>query len=199
MDEGLAGPRPVRLGSVASGTGVPMKLATSLAAALLLVLGACSGEPEVLEPDPSASSAEQPSVPEQPDVAGEESDSGAATFVRYWLDTSDYAALSGDTKTLRRLSDPACGGCFEYIDLYERTYEAGGYFRGGEQAMEDVSVRDEGSGRRLVFAEVSLSDGAFKKDEKSTEVDTQASSNRVAFTVEYRNDQWLMTEQAVED
>jgi hypothetical protein len=75
-----------------------------------------------------------------PAQASEDSPEGAAAFVKHYVDVFNYAAATGDVDELSELSSPDCEGCQKYIDLYRDTYEAGGYFRGGDWKIGDVEL-----------------------------------------------------------
>ena len=99
-------------------------------ALLLMLLVGCSSDPEPKEPGPSA----KPTItaPTMPPQAKENTHEGAAAFVDHYVKVLNYAAATGDVEELSRLSSPKCDGCQKYIKLYRETYEAGGYFKGGE-------------------------------------------------------------------
>jgi hypothetical protein len=102
---------------VGSDRGITMSVVTRAAVvAALLLAAACSGEPKILEPGPTASSSsrnvEKPRVPKQ---AQQSTDEGAASFASYWIDTFNYAAKTGDTEELERLSTK-CPPCRQFAD-----------------------------------------------------------------------------------
>ena len=117
--------------------------------ATALVLGACSSDPAPKEPDPSKpttpSATPAAALPTMPPQASEDSPEGAAAFVKHYVDVFNYAAATGDVKELSRLSAPDCEGCQKYIDLYQKTYKAGGYYRGGGWKIGDIDLRRSGS------------------------------------------------------
>ena len=131
--------------------------------AATLLLGACSGDPEPKEPSPSATS--QPTstatpLP-MPDQAGESGANGAAALADHWIKVLNYSSESGDTKPLIKLSEPACEGCNEYIDLIRSTYQAGGYFRGGTWKIENVQVA-KAEASHLVAVDISWEKSTYK-------------------------------------
>lgn len=110
-----------------------------------LWLGACSGDPEPKEPDPSASSAApSPTAtpPEMPDQAKEAGPEGASAVVFHWVQTYNYAAATGDVAGLELLSADSCASCMRYIDIIADTYANGGYFRGGEWSVSEFEVEE---------------------------------------------------------
>jgi hypothetical protein len=86
------------------------------AAAALLLASACSGGPEILEPDPTATSdpsaVESPVMPKQ---ASESSDEGAAAAAFHWIQLFNYASKTGDVEGLQRYSK-SCNACLEYSE-----------------------------------------------------------------------------------
>ncbi|AXT85390.1 hypothetical protein C6I20_09460 [Aeromicrobium sp. A1-2] len=109
---------------------------------VLLTLAACSSDPAPREPASGASSATPTTTPPtMPAQAKLDSPEGAAAFVKHYIDVFNYAAATGDVDELSRLSDPDCEGCQRYITLYRDTYEAGGYFKGGEWNLSELRMR----------------------------------------------------------
>jgi len=70
----------------------------ALAIAAVLLLASCSDDPEPIEPKTSASGTT--SEPVLPDSAREDSPSGAANFVDYWVTTFNYGAQTGNVEPM---------------------------------------------------------------------------------------------------
>ena len=70
----------------------------ALAIAALLLLASCSDDPEPIEPKTSAS--RTPTEPVLPDSAREDTPSGAANFVDYWVATFNYGAQTGNVELM---------------------------------------------------------------------------------------------------
>jgi hypothetical protein len=107
-----------------------LRLAALLAAATLLAAGCSDDDPQPrLEPTPSASLTESPS-PTEPSSSGTSATAPATAVeaVRNWVRERNRALSSGDTGTLRALTDPGCSSCEPYIDLIEDVYRAGGRY-----------------------------------------------------------------------
>ena len=68
----------------------------ALAIAALVLLSSCTDEPEPIEPKDTASPSQAPTEPAMPDSAKEDTPSGAANFVDYWVSTFNYGAQTGD-------------------------------------------------------------------------------------------------------
>lgn len=137
--------------------------------ATALALGACSSDPAPREPaptTPSTTAAPTQTVPTPPAQASEDSPEGAAAFVKHYVNVFNYAAATGDVEELSRLSSPTCDGCQSYITLYRDTYEAGGYFRGGDWKIGELRVQvinDE----TFATTTVKSGGGTFREDAQS--------------------------------
>lgn len=92
--------------------------APALAIASLLLLTSCTGEPTPIEPKPSATAKPSVTPPAMPKTANEDTPSGAATFVGYWVSTFNYAAQTGDAGPMKKLSKE-CKPCTGYADDFE--------------------------------------------------------------------------------
>jgi hypothetical protein len=169
----------------------------ALAIATLLLLGACTDDPEPIEPKPSDSTGSRASVPELPKEAREDTPSGAATFVNYWVKVSNFASQTGDTKELRRISDDGCDGCRTYIELYEETYAAGGYFQGSEWKLSRVKVQP-GDSEHLVFAHVDARIGKFKRTSDSKVKRGNQEDSDLVFGVSFVKNEWTLTQLGLE-
>ena len=96
--------------------GIPLR-SFALAIATLVLLSACTDDPEPIEPNPSASAG--PVKPAMPDGAREDSPTGAANFVDYWVSAFNYGAQTGDVEPM--LSNATdCEPCKGYARDFER-------------------------------------------------------------------------------
>lgn len=162
-----------------------------------LTLGACSSDPRPDEPEPGATTttAAAPSValPTMPPQASEDSPEGAAAFVAHYVDVFNYAAATGDVDELRRLSDPTCDGCERYADLYEKTYEAGGYFRGGDWKIGELRLEaDEAT--FYATTPVEVSEGTFRESVDQEVAKDAGEKTTVSFAVNRASDSWQVTQ-----
>jgi hypothetical protein len=166
-------------------------------AAVLLVVAACSGEPAPIEPEVSASSLTPPrptstlTPPTLPKPAERKDATGAANFVLYWVKVTDYASWSGDTDILRSLGAASCGGCNDYVDLIDRTYAAGGFFRGGKRTLS--SCRHEVDGPTHYFTcEVSASPSTFRLSTNGKVQKSPQAKSNVEYAVSRWGDVWQL-------
>lgn len=117
-----------------------------------------------------------------PDQAREDSPEGAAAFVKHYVDVFNYAASTGDVEELSRLSSPACEGCQSYIDLYRDTYQAGGYFKGGDWTIGDLSLEID-SGGTYATTSVRSGGGRFRTSAEATEKTSSSDTTKITFAV----------------
>lgn len=171
-----------------------MSVITRTAAiAALLFASACSGQPEVLEPDPTAATSTSRVPPSLPSQAKEATEEGAASFTAHWIEISDYAALTGDVEPLQRISASDCSGCTRFIDLYEQTYANGGAFEGGERRLLpplDVSRLDDSTYDVTVNAEAAA--GQFRRTANGETTKSKKETSRVTYTVGFEEGRWRM-------
>ncbi len=170
------------------------------AVAAFLLASACSGEPEILEPDPSASSSvdQELSEPGRPRGLDDATESGAATFALYWVQVSDYAAATGDTSRLAEISAKSCDPCNDFINLYRTTHKAGGSFSGGKQDFADVSVRRVSANKMFVYAKVTAQRGLVKSSSDASPSPEPGGTDSVVYTVVRSGSEWKMAHQALE-
>lgn len=135
-----------------------------------------------------------------PTEAQANSESGAATFVLFWVNTSHYASISGDYEALARISDPECVSCSKLIDVYRETWENGGSFSGGEQTLSDVTAERSADGRAvLVRAESTIAPGTYAETRSAAPQPVAREVTRVSYRVERLDGAWTMTEFALDD
>jgi hypothetical protein len=113
----------------------------------MLAVGACSSDPEPKEPKPSTTSATPTATaPTMPAQAKEDTPSGAATYVQYFVDTFNYAAQTGDVG-LMRAAAPRCKPCNAYADDFQSQKAAGGLAESPVWTLSDVAI---GASRRPI-------------------------------------------------
>ena len=153
--------------------------------AAALTLGACSSDPAPKEPEPSASTTSATpavAVPTMPPQASEDSPEGAAAFVKHYVDVFNYAAATGDVEELRRLSAPGCEGCERYISLYEDTYKAGGYFKGGDWKIGDLELQSDPD-ETFATTDVEVAPTTYLKNSTSSPTDGPSTRTKITFGV----------------
>jgi hypothetical protein len=165
----------------------------ALALAALLLVGSCTDDPEPIEPKVSDTPNPSASPPEMPREAKANTPTGAANFVAYWVEVSNFAAHTGNTEELEQISDRRCAGCRTYIDLYEDTYAAGGYFKGSEWRLSEVEVKP-GDTEHLVFAHVDAPTGTFKRTSGSRVERGNQEDSDLAFGVSFSKGEWRLTQ-----
>lgn len=156
-----------------------MKIGGLFVAAALVLTG-CSSDPQPRDPSPSATPTPTATPPSLPPQASEDTPEGAAAFVSYWVEVSNYAAATGDVDELSRISDPDCSGCQSYIDLYRDTYEAGGYFRGGDWELGELGLRTSEL-ETLISTDLSIGTSKFRL--KSGDDEKRGAAEKTRITV----------------
>ncbi|MGH8527565.1 MAG: DUF6318 family protein [Gammaproteobacteria bacterium] len=90
----------------------------ALTLATLFLLTSCTDDPKPIEPTPSASATPTQTEPTMPPSAREDTPSGAANFVDYWVDTFNYGARTGEVQPM--LEDAGdCKPCRGYARDFE--------------------------------------------------------------------------------
>lgn len=172
-----------------------------VALAVCAVLTACGGDeppPVALPPLTDAPSATPTPGPEAvPSAATEQTPDGAVEFVRFWFQTLNDAALSGDTSRLRAISAPQCETCDRFVGSIDGLYGAGGRIEGGRftvRSAEAAGLEPEATEARVsVLYDVT----ATKQISASGEVlqETESISGEVADLELVREDAaWLLGE-----
>lgn len=135
---------------------------------------------------------EGPVEPALPTAARAPTRAGAEAFVRYYIDLLNYAANTGDTEPLRAAAK-GCSGCDDYVRLYEKTYEAGGWFRDpGWRPFSLISRRE--TGRVTVLAQVDAPAVIFVKREGAKPQRGHPATYSLRFDVIRTKARWVMTE-----
>jgi hypothetical protein len=115
-------------------------------AAGALALAGCQANPT---PPPLASTSTSPTPSPSPAIAAPTlpaeaqgtSKAAAKAFVRHWIDVLNYSAESGDTNTLRELSDSRCAACAGAIQSIDEVYSAGGAMHGDGWSVLDLKYQ----------------------------------------------------------
>lgn len=148
----------------ATGTPRRRRAALLLAAAALLGSTACSDNPAPppLEPDPSASTPIEPTdssdaAPTLPPEARANTPAGAEAFVRYWVETLNYAGATGDVGPLRDASAPECAACSGVADRIVDVTAQGGTFVGGRWSVSSTAALPGEAGTTVVDTQTSIS------------------------------------------
>jgi hypothetical protein len=140
------------------GGSMTTKATITAALAALLLTASCGGKPEVLEPDatstPSSVTPSTVTPPTKPAAAQAGTTSGAGSFVRYWIDTFNFAAMTGETEQLAKISR-RCPPCRAYVkDFATMTPEARPSEEPWVPKEYKVATNDRGDIRILVTVEV---------------------------------------------
>ena len=114
------------------------------AAALLVVLAGCGGDPKA-DPSPTpsetpVSTTPSPPAPTMPAAAAENSKAGAIAFVRYYIELINHAQATGDVEPLAAAESPECRSCASARDVVTRIYTSNGHLEGGDWAARIQSA-----------------------------------------------------------
>lgn len=100
---------------------------------LALAVAGCGGDPKA-DPTPTpsspSSSSTTPAPPVMPDAAKADTKAGAVAFVKYYVETQNFASATGDTAALERIAASECESCQSIIGLIKKVYAAGGHIDG---------------------------------------------------------------------
>lgn len=124
--------RPTAVGSPTLGRCALVAVALLTVLTLLTGCGA-SPSPKPLPrtaPTPSASATPRPTPPAMPALARKKTRAGAIAAVTYFLQALNYSGRSGNTRGLRASYTRTCTRCEAISQGIDRTYAAGGYYRG---------------------------------------------------------------------
>lgn len=165
----------------------------ALAIATLVLVSSCTDDPMPIEPTTSTAPSPTPTTPELPESAEEETPSGAADFVSFWLDVSNYSARTGDTAPLEEISRDDCAGCDRYIDLYRSIYAKGGSISGVRRSISkvDLKVRDRDI---VISGDVRVRGGTYRDTKDSPERVSKPDVTEVAFAVVRVDGKWSMSQ-----
>ena len=163
---------------------VGLRLAPGLLAALLL--NSCGGSPEPAPlPKPSASSSSPAASasltpPVMPEAARAKTKAGAEGLVRYFLVALNYSGRAGNTAALRHAYVSSCTRCEGIAEGIDRTYVAGGYYRGGDWLPRKITFYKIGGDDVAVLdATVDYTAQTWVKRKNATPVKFRASSNHL--------------------
>lgn len=126
------------------------------ALAPLLLVCACSGDPEPkvappTSPSTSVSTSPSPSGPVEPvmpDAAKAHTAAGAEAFVTFYWEMVNYAQATGDLSGLESLAAEGCAACKGGVDSLRKIFAKGGHVRGGyEVSITESHATRAGSQR----------------------------------------------------
>jgi hypothetical protein len=136
----------------------------AVGAALVVLLAGCGGDPKAdPSPSPSAttSASATPSPPVMPDAAKANTKAGAVAFVKYYIDTFNFAQATGSSAGLASLSSAHCRECSAVLQGLRRIYNAHGHIEGGSLDVA-AATADYNGAERLWFVLVQIESGPQK-------------------------------------
>lgn len=168
---------------LADGAGLRVRGAragvTSLAAAMVLAIGGCSGAPEpepmtsggggtVIPTSPTTPSPSSPTTapPERPAAMDRTDAEGAIAAATYFIDLYSYAYATGDVAEWKAMSDPECVFCAGLTEDVQTAAADGTRFVGGELTIASSDVRP-GESASVFRVDLTVSQAAFQEIDKS--------------------------------
>ena len=168
--------------------------------ACLAVLTGCDSNPSPAplpseSPSPSSSSPSPTATPPTlPAAAKGTSEAAAKAFVRYWIDTLNYAGETGDTSGLRRVSSPECKSCVGIADKIDRVYEQAGYVRGDGWVIRSMApVSGQSRARPILQIGMFLSEQDLLERAGGEVQHFDGGKQLMVFRL-WNNDRWVVTE-----
>ena len=131
-----------------------------------------SGSPTGPSASPTPTPRETPTETPPPMPAAAKGDGRAAAkaFVRYYIDLINYAGVTGDTAQLRQASATQCVSCRRLIQLFDRTYDRGGYFRTAGWTVRSMLVSPGNRVEiKIVAAEIRTSEVSWRPSHRAPE------------------------------
>jgi hypothetical protein len=117
----------------------------------------------------------------------------AKAFVRYWVDTLNYAVLTGDTVQLRDSSGPFCKSCKSVTESIEAVYGRGGRFEGkgwvvrGIRPVGGTSVRHPTLQTAIrIHPQTMISKAGAKPQQR------KGGNSLMVFTLSAQADSWIV-------
>ncbi|MFC7876740.1 DUF6318 family protein [Isoptericola sp. NPDC057391] len=129
--------------------------ATSIAAAAVLLVAGCDGDPPATpSPEPTATSASPESspspsssavvvAPERPKEMDDDGPAGAEAAAVYFLELDDYIMKTGDTAEWEAMSSKSCEHCEARLDQARQIAERGDVFSGGERTVSVLHTYEQ--------------------------------------------------------
>lgn len=167
------------------------------AAVPLLLVGACSEDPEPKFAPPSATPT--PSVTEsaEPEPAAweEKSTEGAVAFARHWVEVFNEAQMTGNTSDLRAASAPSCGTCAGVADQVDELYKGGGRLQSeGWSVRQAVPTPDIPNGQARIAMRVYRAAQVVTFGDKRDDRKFAASQVTLSARLVWRDGAWCMTD-----
>jgi len=173
-------------------------LVAPLVAAGLLLSG-CGGDSPEPKPLPKDSKSEpsaspSPTPPAMPAAAKRKTKAGAIAFTKTFIKTLNYSGASGDTAPFRRLFIAPCTRCEATADGIDKTYSAGGYFRGGGWVPTRFQFHTMDGNVAVLDAIVTYEAQTWVKQSGAKPVKYPSSKNHLkAFNVRWQSEQWRVS------
>lgn len=168
----------------------------------LLVLGACSEDPEPTFAPPSDSATPTEPSPPSPSPSVEpwekQTKAGAVAFAKHWVDVFNESINLGESRGLRAISDPACGTCAAIVERIDAIEAHGGFYRSdGWTVLRALPANGSRDGAAIMSLRIRQAPETFK--ESSTASVEKSPAGKTTFSAEFEwvEKSWVMTDLSV--
>ena len=164
------------------------------AAALLVLLAGCGGDPKA-DPSPTpsespVSTTPSPTAPTMPAAAAENSKAGAIAFVRYYIELINHAQATGDVEALAKVEGSNCESCANVRTSIGKIYGAGGSITGGTWHPHlNIGLRNS-DGSWLVSGYIAFDREQVKRSRDAAVEVAEGGSATTHVTVTHANGDW---------
>ncbi|MGH3358715.1 MAG: DUF6318 family protein [Nocardioidaceae bacterium] len=148
--------------------------------------------PQAVDGDQDSSMGDKSAAPTLPDGAQEDTLEGAKAFIRHYVDLLNYAANTGNVTSLRAAAR-GCDGCRKYEELYESTYQNGGYMREPGWHASDMFAAVQGDGSTGVLVTIQAPRMRYRLNRNTEEKIGRRDVYKLRFEVARRSDEWVVT------
>lgn len=164
------------------------------AGVLCLLVAGCGGNPEPKPPpkaEPSTSPSASATPPAMPAAAKEKTRAGAESAVRHFMTALNYSGTTGDTDALRGAFDAQCTRCEALAKSIDKTYDAGGYYKGGDWIPRKVKFYKITGDVAILDALVDYEAQTWVKSDGAKPVTYKASTDHLhAFQMQWDGARW---------
>lgn len=133
--------------------------------------------------------------PPLPPLAQEKSTAGAKAFVRYFVDTLNYAWESGSGSALSNLAASSCVVCKNVADGIDEVIRRGGDKEGGRwHTMALIPVPGQRVADAIINASIKIDPSRFTRSSNARVVQTPRRSTRFDFRLRWDGGVWRVAD-----
>ncbi|MFF0338206.1 DUF6318 family protein [Kribbella sp. NPDC004875] len=140
-------------------------------------------------------------APERPAAANGLTLAAAEAFYRYYIDLKNYAAATGDTKSLMAASESGCEGCSDYANYVAKVNVANGGISGDYiEKIKELNQLTRGStGRVGGSAVIAVGNFTTKNSPTATPIISQPAEYTDTISLSPKGQNWVMYEMLFEE